>query len=117
MRRAGVRVAASSDLPLTGPNPFPAIYAAVTRRTESGAVVNAAEAIGRREAIGMYTHDAAFASFEERLKGTIAPGALGDLVVLNADPLSVALEELKELRVDMTILGGEVVWERAGATA
>jgi predicted amidohydrolase YtcJ len=60
----------------------------------------------------MYTLAGAYASFEEQLKGSIEVGKLADMVVLSADPTVVSAEELKEIRVEKTIIGGEVVWER-----
>ena len=60
----------------------------------------------------MYTLAGAYASFEEQLKGSIEVGKLADMVVLNADPTAVSPEVLKEIRVEKTIIGGEVVWER-----
>ena len=60
----------------------------------------------------MYTLNAARATFEETIKGTITPGKLADLVVLNADPTQLAADEFRNLQVDTTIIGGKVVWER-----
>ncbi len=64
------------------------------------------------EAIGMYTFNAARAGFEERIKGSIEPGKMADLVILNRDPTSVSPAELKEMEVEMTILNGEVLWDK-----
>ena len=66
----------------------------------------------RAEALRSYTRDAAYAGFEEDLKGTIAVGKLADLVVLSKNILEVSDAELKQTRVDMTIIGGRVVWTR-----
>ena len=60
----------------------------------------------------MYTLAGAYASFEEQLKGSIEVGKLADMVVLNADPTKVSSEELREIRVEKTIISGEVVWQR-----
>ena len=60
----------------------------------------------------MFTLNGAYASFEERIKGSITPGKLADLVVLDRDPRSVAPEELHTLRAEMTVLDGKVVFER-----
>jgi len=59
----------------------------------------------------MYTLNAARATFEETIKGTITPGKLADLVVLNADPTRLRADEFRNLQVDKTIIGGKVVWE------
>jgi predicted amidohydrolase YtcJ len=88
------------------------VYATVTRRAESGQALFPKEAISPEEALRMYTLAGAYASFEERLKGSIEVGKLADMVVLSADPTKVSPEELKEIRVEKTIIGGEVVWER-----
>jgi predicted amidohydrolase YtcJ len=60
----------------------------------------------------MYTLNAARAAFEETVKGSVTPGKLADLVVLNADPTRLTAEEFKSLQVEMTIIGGEVVWQK-----
>jgi predicted amidohydrolase YtcJ len=60
----------------------------------------------------MYTEVAAKASFEEKNKGTISPGKLADLVVLNGDPTRLSIDEIKDIKVEMTILDGEIVWDK-----
>jgi len=107
----GLIVAASSDCPVAPDNPLLGIYAAVTRRTESGEHLSPEEAISVKQALAMYTINAAYASFEEDIKGSIAPGKLADMVVLSADPLKSPPEQLKDMRVEMTIIDGRVVWE------
>jgi predicted amidohydrolase YtcJ len=64
------------------------------------------------KALRLYTLSGAHASFEERFKGSIEVGKLADLVVLSADPTRLAPEEIKDIHVEKTIIGGEVVWER-----
>jgi predicted amidohydrolase YtcJ len=107
---AGLIVAGSSDAPVASDNPLIGIYAAVTRRAETGQEVLAEEAVSPRQALAMYTTNAAYASFEEDIKGAIAPGRLADMVVLSADPLKTPPEQIKDTRVEMTILDGRVVW-------
>jgi predicted amidohydrolase YtcJ len=70
------------------------------------------EKISPQEALRMYTDEAAKATFEERTKGSITPGKLADLVVLNSDPEELPVEAIKDIQVEMTILNGEVVWNR-----
>ncbi|OGO07060.1 MAG: hypothetical protein A2Z76_01910 [Chloroflexi bacterium RBG_13_56_8b] len=108
---AGLMVAGSSDSPVAPDNPLLGIYAAVTRRAESGQELLPQEAISVQQALAIYTTNAAYASFEEDSKGAIAPGKLADMVVLSADPLRSPPERLKDIRVEMTIIGGGVVWE------
>lgn len=108
---SGVAVAAGSDSPIAPGNPLVGIYAAVTRQAESGQRVLPGEAITAGQALTLYTLNAAYASFEEKNKGSIVPGKLADLVVLSADPTRAPLERIKDIRVEMTIIDGEVVWE------
>jgi len=107
----GLLVAGSSDSPVAPDNPLVGIYAAVTRQAESGQQLLLQEAISAQQALAMYTINAAYASFEENTKGSIAPGKLADMVVLSADPLTSPPEQLKDIRVEMTIIDGKVVWE------
>lgn len=109
---SGLRVAASSDAPVVGLNPLVGIYAAVTRAAETGQTLLPQEGISRLEALKMYTLDAAYASFEEGVKGCITPDKLADLVVLSDDPAKVPPEAIKEVEVVMTIVDGKVVWQR-----
>jgi len=108
---AGLIVAGSSDSPIAPANPLLGIYAAVTRRAESGQALLPEEAVSAEQALAMYTTSATYASFEENIKGTIAPGKLADMVILTADPLESPPEQLKDIKVEMTILDGKVAWE------
>ena len=110
--KSGLKPAASSDCPVAPCNPLVGVYAAVTRRAESGQALSPKEAISPEEALRMYTLAGAYASFEEQLKGSIEVGKLADMVVLSADPTKISPEELKEICVEKAIIGGEVVWER-----
>ena len=108
---SGVIVAGSSDTPVVPLNPLAGIYAAVTRKTESGQDFQPEETVSPQQALAMYTVNAAYASFEEDIKGSIAEGKLADMVVLSDDPTKVPPERIKDIKVEMTIIGGEVVWE------
>jgi predicted amidohydrolase YtcJ len=107
----GLIVGGSSDCPVVADNPLVGIYAAVTRRAESGECLSPEEAISAEQALAMYTINAAHASFEEDIKGSIIPGKLADLVVLSDDPLKSPPEQIKDIRVEMTILDGKIAWE------
>lgn len=104
--------AASSDSPVVPVNPLVGIYAAVTRQAETGQVLLAEEQISPSQALWMYTLGAAYSAFEEEAKGAIAVGKLADFAVLSHDPTGIPAEEIKEIKVEKTILGGRVVWER-----
>jgi predicted amidohydrolase YtcJ len=108
---SGVVVAGSSDTPVVPGNPLVGIYAAVTRKAASGQTLLPEEVISPHQALALYTVNAAYASFEEDIKGSIAPGKLADIIVLSADPTKVPPERIKDIKVEMTIIGGEVVWE------
>ncbi len=118
-RRAGVEVAINTDHmfgldkneAMNPFNPFLTIYAATTRRTESGRVVNAAEVVSRQEALRMMTRTAARFSFDEATRGSIEVGKLGDFVVLDDHVLTCPAARLRTVSADMTVIGGRVVYE------
>jgi hypothetical protein len=90
------------------------IYAATSRKADSGERILPEERITPEEALKLYTEVGAKTSFEEKNKGTISPGKLADLVVLNGDPTKLPIEEIKDIQVEMTILDGEMVWDKMG---
>ena len=108
---SGLVVAGSSDSPIVSNNPLMGIYSAVTRQSESGQLLLPDEAITVEQALAAYTTNAAYASFEEGIKGSIAAGKLADMVLLSDDPTVCPPEATKDIRVEMTISGGSVVWE------
>jgi hypothetical protein len=107
---AGVKVAGSSDHPCGLLPPLLGIQCMVTRKTASGDVIGPDQKISIEEAIKMYTVYAANASFEENIKGSLTLGRLTDMVVLAQDPWEVDPEDIRNISVDMTILGGRVVY-------
>ncbi len=107
----GVVVAGSSDAPVVPINPLTGIYAAVMRQAESGQVLLPEECITAEQALALYTVNSAYSSFEEKTKGSIASGKLADIVVLSDDPTRLPPEKIKDIKVEMTMIGGEVVWE------
>ena len=122
LRKAGVEVAINTDHmygldrddALNPFNPFLTMYAASTRRTESGEVIGPDEAVSRQEALRMMTSAAAKFSFDEKNRGSIEAGKLADFVVLDTKFLTSAPDELRKTRPDLTVIGGRVVYERAG---
>ena len=81
--------------------------------TETGEMLLPEEKITPEEALRMYGENAARAASEEQLKGSISPGKLADLVVLNEDPTTVPTNEIKDIKVEMPILNGEIVWDKS----
>ena len=121
LRQAGVTVAINTDHmfgldrdeALNPFNPFLTMYAATTRRTQSGAIVSGDEAVSRQEALRMMTSAAARFSFDEKTRGSIEVGKLADFVVLDADILTCPPERLRAIRPEMTVIGGRVAYEHA----
>ncbi len=111
---AGVPLALGSDAPVTTHNPFVGIYSAVTRKTVYGRQLGADECISREEALRAYTLDSAWVTFEDDIKGSIEPGKLADLAVLDRDILSVPEEEILGATSLLTLAGGWAVHDQLG---
>jgi predicted amidohydrolase YtcJ len=104
--REGIRVSGGSDCPMEPLSPLLGIQAAVTREFFPE------ERITVDEALQIYTLDAAYASFEESVKGSIEEGKLADLTVLSSDPHTVPPNKIGNIKVEMTIIGGRVVYSK-----
>jgi predicted amidohydrolase YtcJ len=119
LEKAGVRLSFGSDWPGTNAawytaDPLLGIYAAVTRQTLGGQPAGGwfpEERVSVETALKAYTSGNAWAAGEENIKGTIAKNYLADLVVLDKDPFQVRPEQLKDIKVLMTIAGGRVVYQ------
>ena len=109
---AGVRVAGASDHPAGLYPPLLGVQSMFTRKTSSGQVIGSKQKISLEEAFKMYTTYAAYASLEENTKGSLTPGRLADMVVLAEDPWKVDPDEISKIRVDMTVMGGRIRFER-----
>ncbi|NUO64041.1 MAG: amidohydrolase [Gemmatimonadaceae bacterium] len=114
LRDSGARLAFGSDWFVAPPTPLVGIYAAVTRRTlddrnPDGWVPE--QKIGVEDALRAYTINGAFASFEEKDKGSIERGKLADLTLIDRDLTRIPPESIRDARVVMTIVGGRVVYE------
>lgn len=118
LAKSGIPVAFGSDAPVIDANPWPAIYSAVTRRTSNGTFLPPngfrGQTITVAEALRMYTSSGANSEGSGQRKGTIQPGMLADMVLLDTDPFSAEPEQLKEIRAVLTVVGGQVVWEGGG---
>jgi predicted amidohydrolase YtcJ len=111
---AGVCVCFGSDWTVAPLEPLLGIYAAVTRATLDGKKPDGwipEERISVEQAVRCYTVNNAYASFEEHLKGSIEPGKLADLVVLSENIFSVPAEQIRNVRVEKTVVNGDVVYE------
>jgi predicted amidohydrolase YtcJ len=103
---AGMVLPGSSDRPVAQGAPLLGIHDMVNRRTSSGAAFNAAEAVTAAEALRAYTWGSAYASKQERVKGSIEPGKLADLTILSEDPMAVSPDRIAGLEVIATIVDG-----------
>jgi len=111
--KAGGRLAFGSDCPVETLDPLKGIYAAVTRKEENGRPEGGwypEQCLTVEEAVRAYTMGAAFAAGEEAIKGSIAMGKAADLVVLSEDIFSDPPERILETKVEMTMVGGEIVY-------
>ncbi|MBT4510584.1 MAG: amidohydrolase [Chloroflexi bacterium] len=102
-----------SDLPVTPIDPLFSMYCAVNRITREGMVLGPEERIPPLEALKTYTTYAAYCSFEEDVKGSIETGKLADFVILSDNPLDVEHDKIKDIDVLSTVVGGEMVFEKA----
>ena len=98
------------DLSINPYNPFLGMWSVITRKTDRGTVFNPEEAISREEALKMYTINNAYASFEEDIKGSIETGKLADLVVLSHDILSCPVDSIRQIKPDLTMVNGMLVY-------
>jgi len=108
----GIISVGNSDWFVTSGNIAQQIYGVVTRKSYTGEVIGAEQAIAVKDALRLYTINGAYASFEEDIKGSIEPGKLADLAVLDRDILSIPDEEIKDMQVVMTVVGGEIVYQK-----
>ena len=124
---AGVPLAAGSDAPVAPPGPLSGLAGATRRLSSGGAAVTPGQAVTAEEALVMHTRAAAYAAFEEGERGSLHAGKRADLVLLSGlpvrpacpagrqagDPLSE--ESVHDLTVEMTVVGGEIAWQRGEA--
>jgi predicted amidohydrolase YtcJ len=101
--------------PLEATNPWSpwlGMYVAVSRHTEAGSVLLPEEALTRAEALRLYTINNAYLHHEEKEKGSLEVGKLGDVIVINRDYLTCPVEEIPRIQVLYTIVGGKIVYQR-----
>ncbi len=115
--KQGTIVAGGSDAPVERGEPMIEFYAAVARKDQKGFTGegwHAEEKVSREDALKMFTLWAAYAAFEEKLRGSLEVGKLGDLTVLSADIMTIHEAEILKIKCAMTVIGGEVVFEVEG---
>jgi len=105
---SGAVIASGTDAPVEAVDPIASYHAAVTRQLPNGSFFYPGQVMTRKEALRARTLDAAYAAFEEDIKGSIETGKLADVTVLSKDILTVPDDEILDTRVLYTIVGGEV---------
>ena len=109
---AGVPAPGHSDAYICRPNPFQALWSMVNRKTETSASLDVSEAVTVIEALRAYTVLGAWSGREEAIKGSLELGKLADVAILDRDLFTIPPDEIREVRVDMTLVGGSVAYER-----
>jgi predicted amidohydrolase YtcJ len=117
---SGARLAFGSDWSVAPPTPIEGIYGAVTRETLDGKHPGGwipEQKITVEDALRAYTSGSAYASFEEKIKGTLEPNKLADFVLIDRDLTRIPPAGIRDAHVMMTVVGGRVVYERADSAA
>ena len=113
----GTKIAFGTDYGVEPLDPIEGLYAAVTRKERGGEEGEGwfpEQKLTMEEAIELYTLGSAYAEFMEDRKGKLKVGYLADIVIVNHDLLSLPEDQIMKTKVDMTIVGGEVVYKREG---
>lgn len=114
--RSGARIVNGTDAPVEPLNPLPSFYASVSRKTLQGypeGGFEPDEKMTRQQALRSYTIDAAYGAFQEKVLGSIEEGKLADLTIFSKDIMTVPENEILRTSVEMTIVGGKIVFESA----
>ena len=109
---AGAVVANGTDAPVEDVSPIASYYSTVSRRLADGSVFYPEQRLSRLEALKTYTINAAFAAFEEDIKGSLTVGKLADITVLSKDVMTIPEDEISSTEVAHTIVGGRVMYSR-----
>ncbi|MDQ6625430.1 MAG: amidohydrolase [Verrucomicrobiota bacterium] len=112
--KSGAIIPGGSDAPVERGEPMIEFYAAVARKSQDGFTGEGwhpEQAVTREQALKMFTAWPAYAAFEEKDKGSIEPGKLADLTMLSADIMKIPEREILQTRCNMTVVGGEIVYE------
>jgi len=115
----GSIILGGSDFPVESPNPLWGFYAAITRSDHNGYPADGwygRQKMTREEALKAFTTWAAYGAFQEKMKGTIEYGKYADLTVLSKDIMTIPPKEILETEVEMTIVGGKIVYEKKTET-
>jgi hypothetical protein len=112
LMQSGAVVGNGTDTPVEDVDPIRCYYASVSRRLKDGTVFFPDQRMSRMEALRSYTINNAYAAFEEGIKGSLKAGKLADVTVLSKDILTVPEDAIQSAKVDYTIVGGKVMYQR-----
>jgi predicted amidohydrolase YtcJ len=107
----GIPLGGGTDSPVVHYDPYLSLWWMITRNTVTAGLLGPEQKITREEAIRLYTIGSAYFTFEENIKGSIEPGKLADLVILDKDILTCPEDQIKSIRPVATMLGGSFVFE------
>jgi predicted amidohydrolase YtcJ len=117
LMKSGALIANGTDAPVEDIDPIASFYASVSRRLKDGSVFYPEQRMSRMEALRSYTIDAAFAGFDEAIKGSLTVGKLADVTVLSKDIMTIPEDQIPSTEVLYTIVGGKVQYaRRSGGT-
>lgn len=110
--KAGLQPSNHSDAPVTRLDPFIQLWSSMTRTSVTGVVSGADQRLSAYEGLQMLTTGPAWQVFEENRKGRIKVGLLADFVVLDKNPLATPVDQIRGIKVVMTVKEGKVIWRR-----
>jgi len=112
LMKSGATIANGTDAPVEDISPIASFYASVSRKLKDGSVFYPDQRMSRIEALRSYTINAAYAGFEETIKGSLKPGKLADITVLSKNIMTVPEDQIPSTEVLYTIVGGKVEFSR-----
>jgi predicted amidohydrolase YtcJ len=112
LMKSGAVIANGTDAPVEDVDPIASFYASVSRKLKDGSRFYPDQRMSREEALKTYTLNAAYAAFEEDIKGSLTPGKLADITVLSKDIMTIPEDEIPSAEVLYTIVGGKVMYEK-----
>lgn len=109
---SGAIICNGTDSPVENIDPIKNYYSAVTRKTKDGTVFYPEQKMSRLNALKAYTINGAYAAFEENIKGSLEVGKLADITILSKNLLTISEEDILNTKVEFTIVGGKILYER-----
>jgi predicted amidohydrolase YtcJ len=117
LMKSGAVVANGTDAPVEDIDPIASFYASVSRKVKDGSIFFPEQRMTRGEALRSYTVNAAYAGFDESIKGSLAVGKLADVTVFSKDIMTIPEDQIPTARIVYTIVGGKVQYSAAAAAS